>query len=249
LITLSILIGSCTRSKEKFDKKNLIPEKELVSLLIDIHITDGLLSNPKINSDYSNLDSIATYYQVIEKHGYTKEIMDKTMRYYWFNDPKKLNKIYDKVLGTLSEMEVREEKEFNLEQARVSNLWRGKDFFAAPTVSHNDSTKFDLALTKSGFYTLTFSSIVYPDDQGVNAKPFVYTVSPDSIETGKKHYLKSLNYLKDGLPHTYSLTVTVPRDRTSRMRGRLFNFENNPALIVNHFKIDNISVTYGLGAI
>src|ERR1035437_8251380 len=101
LMMISLLTGSCSGRKNKLDDKNLIPEKELVSLLTDIHLADGLLTLPKINSWTSSLDSISTYYQVIEKHGYTKEIMDKTIKYYFINDPQKLNKIYDQVLGIL----------------------------------------------------------------------------------------------------------------------------------------------------
>ena len=67
--------------------------------MTDIHLADGLLILPKIKTMYSSLDSITAYTQIIEKHGYTKEIMDKTMKYYFIKDPKKLNKIYDQVLG------------------------------------------------------------------------------------------------------------------------------------------------------
>src|SRR5674476_950523 len=95
LFLISLLIGSCNTQKIKIDKKNLIPEKELVPLLVDIYMSDGLLSNTKIKVRFSSLDSIATYYQVIEKHGFTKEMMDNTMQYYFVKDAKKLNKIYD----------------------------------------------------------------------------------------------------------------------------------------------------------
>jgi hypothetical protein len=151
---LSILTGSCTSRKNKLDKKNLIPEKELVSLLTDIHIADGLLELPSVNKWASALDSISSYYQVIEKHGYTKENMDKTMKYYFLKEPKKLNKIYDQVLGILSEMEARVGKELSLEKARISNLWKGKDFYSSPSLSDYDSTKFEITLYKKGVYTL-----------------------------------------------------------------------------------------------
>src|SRR5674536_806 len=116
LIIISIMMGSCSGRKNKLDKKNLIPEKDLVSILTDIYITDGLLTVPNIILRASSLDSITTYYQVIESHGYTKEAMDRTMKYYFIENPKRLNKIYDKVLGILSEMESRVDKEVALEQ-------------------------------------------------------------------------------------------------------------------------------------
>src|ERR1035437_6037838 len=168
LIIFSIMMGSCSSRKNKMNKKNLIPEKELVSLLTDIHIADGLLTLPKINSWASSLDSISSYYQVIEKHGYTKEVMDRTMKYYFLNNPKKLNKIYDQVLGILSEMESRVEKESIVEMAHIFNKWPGKEFYLLPGLSGNDSTMFDITLFRPGIYILTFSATLFPDDQSLN---------------------------------------------------------------------------------
>jgi len=244
LMMISLSIVSCSDSKSKLDKKNLIPEKDLISLLTDIHIADGLLTLPSINSWTSNLDSISTYVQVIEKHGYTKEIMDKTMKYYFVHEPKKLNKIYDHVLGILSEMESRVEKQSALELAKSINLWRGKDFYYFPAASGNDSTMFDLTLYRPGIYNLSFSATLFPDDQTVYPCPIAYTTSADSLETGKKQYLKSIEYLKDGREHTYNLPFQVERN-ISHLKGWLYYFEDQPDNIVRHIQIDNISLTFG----
>jgi hypothetical protein len=244
LIIFSILMGSCSSRKNKLNKRNLIPEKELVSLLTDIHIADGLLALPKVNFWASSLDSISSYYQVIEKHGYTKEVMDRTMKYYFLNNPKKLNKIYDQVLGILSEMESRVEKEFIIEQARISNIWGGKDFYSIPSLSGNDSTMFDIALLRSGFYTLSLSATLYPDDQSINARVIAYSSAPDSIDTGKRQYLKSPDYIKDGRPHTYNLFLTVPENTIRHLRGLLYDFENCPSGLEQHINIENISIKW-----
>jgi hypothetical protein len=244
LIMILLITGACSSRKNKLDKRHLIPEKELVSLLTDIHIADGLLILPKINSWSTSLDSIRTYIQIIEKHGYTKEIMDKTMRYYYIHDPKKLNKIYDQVLGILSEMESRAENESNNLLAHVTNQWPGKDSYLFPSSSGNDSTMFDITIYRPGLYTLSFSATFFPDDRSVNPKSTAYLTSPDSINTGKKQYLKSIFYLKDGWPHTYSLTFTVIENKFRHLRGWLFDFENSSADFEKHIKIENISLTY-----
>jgi hypothetical protein len=246
---ISIITGSCSGRKNKLDSKNLIPEKELVSLLTDIHIADGLLILPNINSWTSSLDSISTYCQVIEKHGYTKEIMDRTMKYYFLKNPKKLNKIYDQVLGILSEMEARYDKEFGKEQTHYSNSWRGREFYSIPSVSGNDSTGFDINLTKSGFYTLTFTATLFPDDESINASATAYLSSPDSIDTGKRHYFKSSNYIKDGRSHNYSLTLPVPENTIRHLRGWFYDFENCSSGPEKHINIDNISLKYSAVAI
>lgn len=240
------MMGSCSGRKNKLDKKNLIPERELVSLLTDIHIADGLLTLPKINSWASSLDSISSYYQVIEKHGYTKGMMDRTMKYYFLNNPKKLNKIYDQVLGILSEMESRLDKESNIEQAHISNIWRGKDFYSIPSFSGNDSTMFDVTLQRSGFYTLSFSATLFPDDQSINARAIAYSSSPDSIDTGKRQYFKSIDYIKDGRPHIYNLTLSVQENTIRHLRGWFYDFNNCPSTIKRHINIEDISLTYSL---
>jgi hypothetical protein len=249
LIIITLMTGSCSSRKNKPDKKNLIPEKELVSMLVDIHIADGLLVLPKINFWASSLDSITTYCQVIESHGYTKEIMDKTMKYYFLNNPKKLNKIYDQVLWILSKMESKVEKESVILLAHISNLWTGKDFYSIPSVSGNDSTFFDIKLDRSGTYTLSFSATLFPDDQSVNPGPNVYSSSPDSLDTGKTQSLKSIKYLKDGRPHTYKMNLNVPENKIRHLRGWLYDFDNSPYGIEKHIKIENISLTFRIMAV
>jgi hypothetical protein len=245
LILIALATGSCSGRKARPDNKNLIPEKELISILIDIHITDGLLALPGINYTYTVLDSITTYYQVIEKHGYTKDAMDKTMKYYFIKSPKKLNKIYDIVLGKLSEMESRVEKQSYIEQARVSNLWRGKEYYASPSIDNNDSTRIAITLTNQGFYKLVFTATVYPDDKSFNPQLTIYSVSNDSLSTGKRTYLNSIRYLKDGSPHTYAVQLNVLPNKILHFGGSLFD-SNNSDIIEKHYKIDNISLTYSI---
>jgi hypothetical protein len=243
LMIISIIAGACTSRKSKLDRKNLIPEKDLISLLTDIHIADGLLTLPTINAWCSNLDSITTYIQVIEKHGYTKDMMDKTMNYYFVNDPKRLNKIYDQVLGILSEMESRVEKQAVVELARITNLWRGKEFYSYPSVSGKDSSMFSTTLYRAGIYKLSFTATAFPDDQIINPRTFAYTSSADSLETGKKRYITSIQYLKDGRPHNYNLFFQV-ESPISYLKGWLVYFEDRPDDILKHIQIENISLIY-----
>ena len=244
LIMISLITASCTGHKKKSDAQNLIPEKELISILEDIHLADGLLSLPRIYSRYSSLDSIEVYYKVIEKHGYTKENFDKTLKYYFVNDPKKLNKIYDQVLGILSEMESHIENETYAEKMRESNLWPGNDFYSLPVSSGNDSTIFDKTLAQPGIYTLTFTVTLFPDDQSVNPRATAYSCSPDSMLTGKRNYEKTLDFIRDGRPHTYKLVFKLRESKVHHIRGWLFDFGNKPFGLEKHVKIENISLIF-----
>ena len=248
LISISLMTGSCSSRKNKLDKNKLIPEKELVSLLTDIHLANGLLGLAGINAWASHLDSISAYYQIIERHGYTKEMMDRTMKYYFLNRPKKLNKIYDQVLGRLSAMESRVEIEAKILQARASNLWREKDFYAIPSTSGNDSTSFDISFYKRGYYALSFTAILYPDDESLNTGATIITIASDSTATGNKQNIRSIYYIKDGRPHTYNLTIPALETTPHYLKGSFYDFENNPYDIDKHILIENISISFNAPA-
>jgi hypothetical protein len=244
LILFFVVTGACTSRKNKLDRRNLIPEKELTSIITDLYITDGLLTLPKINYSYPQLDSLSSYKEVIQKHGYTKETMDKTMKYYFVKNPKQLIKIYDQVLAVLSEMESRYDKEVTVLQARISNLWKGNDFYYFPDPSVSDSTNFDITVVNPGIYTLSFTVTLYPDDQSVNPRMTAYTCNPDSIETGKRHYIKTINYIKDGQPHTYSLKINAQKKSDYHIRGLLYDFDNCQRNPEKHLRIEKIFYTY-----
>jgi hypothetical protein len=243
-IVLSIIFSSCESRRNRLDRSNLIPDNDLVPILTDIYITDGLMGVPRIAMKYPPIDSLSAYTQIIEKHGYTKERLDKTLKYYFIKNPKKLIKIYDKVLGILSEMESRIQKDIAKSKLKTGSLWTGPDSYFYPDPSGNDSASFDIALQKPGFYALNASVTLFPDDQSLNSRLTAYTCHPDSIDTGKRNYVKPLYYLKDGHEHRYSLIVKVPPKSVLRLRGSLYEHDNHPDDWQKHLVIQNISVVF-----
>jgi hypothetical protein len=241
IVIFFLLVVSCTSRKSKVDKEGIIPEKELVSIIKDIYLADGLLSLPNVRSQFLNLDSISAYSSIITKHGYTKEIMDKTLRYYFYTDPKSLITIYDRVLGIFSAQESILEKEALLAQRKMNSYWNGKDLYSLPGPSGNDSTQFNMKLNGQGIYSLTLTATLFPDDQSVNAGIFFYTCHPDSVDNGKKKYIKKLNFIRDGLPHTYTVLIKVPVNTNLRLKGQLFDYDNNPRNVETHAILENIA--------
>ncbi len=63
-IIIFVLIISCTGKEEKPDKTGLIPEKDFTSLIKEIHLSDGLLANPRIQNWVLSVDSISTYHYI-----------------------------------------------------------------------------------------------------------------------------------------------------------------------------------------
>jgi len=243
IIIFPLLIGSCTSRKGKVDKKDLVPEKELVSIIKEVYLADGLLSLPNVRRQFLDLDSIAAYSSIIAKHGYTKEIMDKTLKYYFYTDPKRLIAVYDQVLGIFSEQESIFEKESLVAQRAMNSYWNGKDHYYLPGPAGNDSTLFNIRLNGQGIYSLTLTVILFTDDQSLNPGISAYTCHPDSADTGRKKYLKKMNFIRDGLPHTYTLIIKVPVKTNLRVKGQLFDFDNNPQNVENHVILENISCT------
>jgi hypothetical protein len=246
LTILFLIFSSCQSRRARLDRRNLIPEKQLVPILTDIYLTDGLIGVPRIVMKYSPLDSSSTYNYLIEKHGYTKEAMDRTLKYYFVKNPKKLIKIYDKVLGILSEMESRQQKELAKIKVQPTSLWSGPDSYYYPDPSGTDSPDFDLTFKRQGSYTLTANVILFPDDQSLNPGLTAYTCNPDSTETGKRHYIKPFCYIKDGHQHRYIVSFSVPVKTTLRVIGSLYASDNNPDDWEKHIIIKNISVSYSL---
>lgn len=243
LIFLILVSSGCFKDEVKVDKKNLIPEKDLISILFDVQLTTGLLAVPPIYSKYCPLDSISTYTQVIEKHGYNKETFDRTMKYYFLSKSTELNKIYDQVLVRLSDLDAKWAQEWAAIETKESNRWPGKTFYSFPGTQPDDSAKFFLLLNQPGLYTLSYNAIMYPDDETQNPSLRMYTVTADSILTGKKHYITGTRYIKDGIPHYYISTINV-ENKPILVRGYLYSFSNYAPDMRKHLLIDGVFVTF-----
>jgi hypothetical protein len=246
ILTITLIVSSCERRKSKVDHRNLIPENELVTILTDIYLTDGLLGMPRIVMKYTPLDSTSTYNHIIEKHGYTRELVDKSLKYYFIKNPKKLIKIYDKVLGILSEMESRIHKDISDSKTLTGNLWTRPESYSFPDPEGTDSTVFDIPLSKPGIYTLNATVTLFPDDQSLKPGITAFTCHPDSIETGRRSYIEPVYYIKDGLEHKYTITFRVPIKSKLHVRGNLYDSDNYPDDWGKHLIIRNISVIYSL---
>jgi hypothetical protein len=241
--------GACTSRNKKLDSRNLIPKKELTSIITDVYITDGLMTIPKIRYFYVPADSLSSYKSVIEKHGYTKEAMDNTISYYYIKNPKALIEIYDQVLATLSEMETRYEKEIGILQSRAINLWTGETTYSLPDPAGNDSAAFDVGLKNPGVYYFSFTATIFPEDESLNPGFRAYVCNSDSLSTGKKRFLKQVKYVKDGQPHNYNITINCSDMPGHNFRGLFYSIDNNPDYSGSHLIIENISYSLTSGAL
>ncbi|HEX2921112.1 MAG TPA: DUF4296 domain-containing protein [Bacteroidales bacterium] len=234
---------SCSSRKNEADKSDIIPEKKMTDLIVDLYLTDGLLLNPNVKGWYNATDSLSEYDQVLKNHGYTKEYFDRTIRYYFIKRPKKLQDIYENALAKLSEMESKTQLEVKRAQNKLRNAWHGGDYFAWPGKNGDDSTSFDVFIQHQGSYTAQFVITLYPDDQSINPRFFGYMINADSLETGKRRYLNSINFIKDGQPHKFAYTFYSSGFSKYKFKGSFFYHDNMYRQINKHVIIEDISLS------
>ncbi|HOU01678.1 MAG TPA: DUF4296 domain-containing protein [Bacteroidales bacterium] len=235
ILLLLLPVISCTKS----EKKGLIPEDAFSDILYEIHLGNGLLIAPEVRSIFSERDTLQVYLDIIESHGYSQEQMEKTLRYYFLKQPKKLMKIYDRNIGKLSEMESLLLKAQQPDH-EFTNLWQGKTDFHFPDTTKNRYLHFTHILQTPGSYFLKFSATVFPDDPSFNPHFTAFTCHADSIGTGRRNYIPGLKYFKDGNPHTYSVTIKVNEIYPVALSVFFFEHDNSPDPGQPHAKISDI---------
>jgi hypothetical protein len=242
LLIFSLLIISCTGRKKHISHRELIPARDLVDILTEIYIADGIRYQAVINKSRFSADSIATYEHIINKHGYTAGAMESTMKYYFVKKPKKLVSIYDQLLSNLTEMESLIQKEFPATSVTRENLWKGNEYYFMPWNTPTDSVWFDIPVSFTGTYTINLTVTLYPGDQSVNPHFEAWFSRPDSTGTGMKEHPETVNYIKDGQPHLYILRMNLSEPGITSLRGFLYNHDNTDRGWSKLGKIENISV-------
>ena len=233
-------MASCTDVIDKPNRRGVIPEKKLVPLLTEIQLANGLMSNPNVQEWVEKIDSTTTYYYIAEKHGYTKETIDKTLRYYFQRKPKKLIAIYEKLLAKLSEMESLLDKQIKIETERKSHIWPGEKNYYYPVSTK--SPDFEVAIFGNDSYLLKFTATLFPDDQSINARARLFVVRADSVLTGTRTYFETPKYIKDGKPHEYEINISVRQYRNMILKGTFYDITNNVNENQRHVSFENIEL-------
>jgi hypothetical protein len=244
-----IISSSCTSRRSKEDSKDLIPEKQLVAVLTDLYLADGLMTLSDISQKHAIRDSVTAYIEIVENHGFTKPQMDKTMRYYFISKPAKLQKIYDQVLARLTEMESRENVETSNGPEAPKNLWPEKSSYSFPEHGLKDPVYFNYEIKDTGLYTLTTSIVVFPDDQSDNPRITLWFWKADTSELGAFSYWQEVPLPKDGIQQQYTISARVPDSSFTHIRGWLINHTAKTGHWEKHSKINTISLILEDGSV
>lgn len=85
--------------------ENLIHEKQMIEMLVDIHLAEATFSTFRYDSIMKNNSSVNFYYSVLDKYNVADSVFEKSYVYY-ASVPKNFEKMYRKVMSTLSEKEL-----------------------------------------------------------------------------------------------------------------------------------------------
>jgi len=86
--------------EENSKPKNLLSEEEMVNVLIDIHLTEGIASSLPIAYDSSQILYFLLEKEVFVKHQVEDSVFTKSMIYY-LQDPAIMDRIYTRVVDSL----------------------------------------------------------------------------------------------------------------------------------------------------
>ena len=97
---------SCDNSKNR--PENIIPEDEMVNIIIDIQILEATYNSRLIHEDDRNERMERYYQEIFEKHQTSSELFNESYTYYEEN-PEILQSIYEEVLEKLEAIQTEEE--------------------------------------------------------------------------------------------------------------------------------------------
>jgi len=105
-IILAILIYVFVSCDNEVIKKpdHLIKEKQMINMLVDLHIAEATYNRMRYDSIVKNSSSANFYYSVLDKYQTVDSVFEKSFVYYASN-PRNFEKMYGEVRNKLIESE------------------------------------------------------------------------------------------------------------------------------------------------
>lgn len=238
LMLCALAAASCVNPKDKIPHDDLIPEKTFISILGDIYLANGMLSVPDVRRQFASRDSVLNFIDIIENYGYSYEKMNNTLNYYFISKPKKLIRIYDQVIGKMTEMESAMQEQILRQSQAESRRATMTSVYNFPDPGKSEEPGIRMFINTAGTYTLSFKATVYPDDQSYNPRFSAWLVDADSIETGVRKWLPAVQYTKDGHPHHYVVDWKLKADRPVILRSLYYSHDSNISEGEKHARIE-----------
>jgi hypothetical protein len=236
---------ACTPSEDKIRRADLIPVDKLVPIMVEMHLTDGLMQTTSIQMKYPGRDSISNYQDVFRKYGYSKEEFDKTIAYYK-NDPDKLNDLYEEVIGELTrfQSEVQQIGRQKVEDDRMPDLWNQKAVWHLPDDGTTNRVEFNIPVSEPGKYILTATIRMHLDDGSINPRISAWFWFNDGTESGFRIPFKSSPIKKNSRIDVHSIALDLKDTRITHVRGYLLDHDPQRGHWEKHADILNVKLQY-----
>jgi len=226
----------------------IIPQKDMVLLLAKIQIIDASVARNEIRKTYFNNDTIDYYSKTIQSFGYTQAQFDSSLKYYAQN-PKVLDKIYDKVIIELSKIETKiiaDNKivEDSIAKDTLRNLWDLKPSYEIPADSVQSTIDFKIPVKGPGIYTISADVCIYNDDESVDPSMLAYFYFNDKSKEGKRSVITLKYYQRLEESKNYSIQLELHNTLVTHLKGSLLNNRNTNNNFKKHASLSNIKVSY-----
>lgn len=107
IVFLLLVVAFFSCDKEVYKKpKNLISEKEMVDIMVDLHIAEATYHKFRYTKDnwISEVSSASFYHSILDKYKVSQSNFEESYLYY-VSRPKKYNKLYSAVTDKLNAKE------------------------------------------------------------------------------------------------------------------------------------------------
>ncbi|MBT3301838.1 MAG: DUF4296 domain-containing protein [Bacteroidetes bacterium] len=105
LIFSLLFIISCGGKKNEKIPDDVIPEKDMVGILIDIHLAEAGVSFSRLERDSFDYYLSNYYFDIFRKHHITKDEFDFSMNFY-LDNPNILQAVYEIVNDSLNSLQL-----------------------------------------------------------------------------------------------------------------------------------------------
>ena len=122
-ILILLIVFSLFSCKKQQTPDYVIPFNNMVDIIVEIHITDGLLTSSKVRRELIKLDTTNYYDAILNKYNYKRQDFDTSL-YYYTKNIDQYDLIYDEVLNRLSEIESKLEENMSLEDKKKEIVLR-----------------------------------------------------------------------------------------------------------------------------
>jgi hypothetical protein len=105
IIFVFLLTGFISCDKLPIEKpENLISEKDMIEMLVDIHIAEATFNHMRYDSLIKKSSSANFYYSILDKYQVPDSVFEKSFVFY-ASTPKQFEEMYQDVMNKLSETE------------------------------------------------------------------------------------------------------------------------------------------------